>query len=466
MNIGSKSFFLFYGKLAGVLGYMGEKQVMKRITVRYFSLLIGSLLVAVLVLAACSGDEQDKQKSYTVGIINPNPTAGETIDAFTAEMATRGHIEGQNIAYFTGVNGPELTGQVSTDKIDLLVVIGGTFGGTPNNPLTQAKTLAEGRIPIVVVPGSGDPIASGDAESLARPNKNITGLLLLRTDVKRFELLADILPDSAESVAVIYEPHNADATEQLPEIEAFAQQAGLDVLVYSTSSAEPETTDQALAEIPDDVDAIFLLKVWASSARWFQWAYDHRIPSSQDGRFDAPIQQPLMSYGPSSKVMGVRAANLADQILKGTRPGDLPMDYPDLILSIDIALAEAMGIDVPQASLNLADEIVRSDLSLYAAASPADTTQVTHVAGTGACAGQLKTMAGTFAVCVTAPCETLLDSGMVSYIDKTDVASCSTQNLVGTCSTSAFDLYYYSGDVGPLQIGCGFQTGHWIEPQS
>jgi putative ABC transport system substrate-binding protein len=278
-------------------------------------------------------------------------------------------------------------------------------------------------------------------------------------------MLVDMLPDGAESVAVIYEPHNTDATEQLPEIEAFAEQAGLDVLVFSTSSAQPETTDQALAEIPDDVDAIFLLKVWASSARWFQWAYEHRIPSSQDGRFNAPIQQPLMSYGPSSRDMGTRSANLADQILKGTSPGDLPMDYPDLIFSIDTALAEAMDFDVPQASLNLADEIVRSDLALYATTSPADSSEVTHVTGTGACAGQQKTMAGTFAVCITAPCETLLDSGMVSYIDKTDVAICSTQNLVGTCSTSAFDLHYYSGEVGPLQIGCGFQTGHWIEPQ-
>ena len=69
-----------------------------------------------------------------------------------------------------------------------------------------------------------------------------------------------------------------------------------------------------------------------------------------------------------------------------------------------------------------------------------------------------------FTVCVNAPCDTLLDSGVVQYTERAEVGGCSAENLVGTCSTAAFDVHYYEGNVASLKMGCGFQAGVWIDP--
>jgi putative ABC transport system substrate-binding protein len=428
-------------------------------------LIVGGLLAA-LILAACGGDKKEEKKSFTVGILNPNPVAGDTINGFKAEMTARGYTEGENISYIEAANSKELTDQVKTDDLDLLLVVGGTFGGSASNPLTQGKEVAAGKIPIVVAPGSGDPVAVGDAESVAHPGKNITGLLMLSSDVKRFQFFADMLPSDAKRIAVIYDPTNSDATKQLPEIENYAQEIGLELVELATPAFQPESTQQAFAEIPDDIQAIFMLKVWGASVQWYQWAFEHRIPSSQDGRYSAAIPQPLMTYGPSTSEIGTRAANFAAQILKGAKPGGLPMEYPDFILSIDLSVADGIGFDVPETTLNLAQEIVHTDLSVFAVQPTPSSGAVTQPEGSGACAARQKTMAGTYTVCVTAPCDTLLDSGMITYSDRADAANCSTESLTGICATAAFNIYYYGGEAAMLKMGCGFQSGTWSEPQS
>jgi putative ABC transport system substrate-binding protein len=83
-------------------------------------------VIAGLALAACGGD--DEKKSYTVGAIMQNPTAVETWDAFKAALSEEGYVEGDNITYFIAASGPLLAEQVSVDRLDLIFVIGGTFG--------------------------------------------------------------------------------------------------------------------------------------------------------------------------------------------------------------------------------------------------------------------------------------------------------------------------------------------------
>jgi putative ABC transport system substrate-binding protein len=435
--------------------------MMKWAAVRNFLLLAGALLV----LAACGGDK--KPKSHTVAVINPNPAAAEVVEDFKADMIARGYAEGENITYIEAANILELTTQIGSEKPDLLLCMGGTFGGSPTNTFTQVKEYAAGNIPIVIIPGSGDPLKDGSIESISHPGKNITGIMLLKTDAKRFDLFLKLLPAGAQSVAVVYDSSSADAVEALPEIEVIAQQAGIELETYATVGIEPETTDQAFAAISDDVDGIFLLKVWGTSARWFQWAYERGIPSSQDGRFDLPgLPQPLMTYGPSSEQMGGRSASFVDQILKGQKPGGLPMEYTEPILTVDRGIAKAMNFDLPDEILQLANVILDSDPTVYFAAPAQETTgQVSFAEGSGACSTKQVTMGGTFTVCILAPCDSLLDSGMIKYTDRVDVASCAEENLVGTCTTAAFDINYYDGDVASLKMGCGFQAGAWIPPQ-
>jgi putative ABC transport system substrate-binding protein len=443
--------------------FFTEELIMKWATIRCVTLLIGALLI----LAACGGDQKAENKSHTVGIIDPNPAGVEVVNDFKAEMSARGYTEGQSITYVSAANIPELTAQVSKDELDLLVCMGGTFAGSPTNTFTQVKEFAAGKVPVVVVPGSGDPLKDTSVESISHPGKNVTGLILLNTDGKRFDLFLKMLPDSAKSVAVIYDSSNVSAVEALPEIQAIAEQSGIELETYATVGIEPETTDQAFAAISDDVDGVFLLKVWGTSGRWFQWAFDHGIPTSQDGRFDmVGLAQPLMTYGPSSLQLGQRAASFADQILKGTQPGGLPLEYTEPILTVDLGIAEAMNFHVPDEIVTLANVILNSDPSVYFAAPVEQTAEnVTFAEGSGACTARQVTMGGTFTVCIDAPCDSLLDSGMIKYTDRADVGGCAPEDLVGTCSTAAFDISYYSGDIAALKLGCGFQSGAWTDLQ-
>jgi hypothetical protein len=327
------------------------------------------------------------------------------------------------------------------------------------------------------MPASGDPLKDEHIESVAHPGKNLTGLILLDTDAKRFDLFVKMLPEEAESVAVVYDSTNAAGVETLAELEDVAEAAGLELLAFAFTGLQPETTAQALAEIPDDVDGLFLLKTWGSSRLWFQWAYEHQIPTSQDGRYDvAGLPLPLMVYGPSNRQVGIRGAHFAYQILNGVKPGDLPLEYTEPILIVDLGIAEAIGFEVPATTVSVANEVVHSDPAVYftdesaaelaAMIQPESAAPIAHPEGSGACAARQVTMGGTFTACFTVACDTLLDSPVVSYQDRVEVGGCATENLVGTCQTAAFDMNYYDGEASALKIGCGFMSGQWVEAGS
>jgi hypothetical protein len=115
----------------------------------------------------------------------------------------------------------------------------------------------------------------------------------------------------------------------------------------------------------------------------------------------------------------------------------------------------------------MAQDVVRSDISVYDVQSTPDpSSRVEHPGGTGACSTQQVAVGMAFAVCVDAPCDTLLDSGVVQYTERVEVGGCSAESLVGTCSTATFGINYYNGDVASLKMGCGFQAGKWVDVQS
>lgn len=438
----------------------------------HWTLQIAFIIIVALSLAACGGDEENKDeaKSYTVAAMMQNPSFTQIWDAFKTEMAARGYVEGKNITYYNEPSPDLLAQHVQPGDIDLLLVLGGTFG-MESNSLSMATGWVGDDVPIVIAPASGDPVASGDAESLSQPGGRITGILLSDSDAKRFELFVAMLPDDATTVAIVYDPNNVTGMRQLSDIEAVAEEAGIELLMLSTSPSDPNSTAQAFATIPDDVDGVFLHKIWGTSSEWFVWSFHHNVPTSQDGYIDLPIAQPMMSYGPSLPGLGADAARLVDQVFKGTPPGDLPMEYADFDLMIDLNYAEAIGLEIPQAVVDQTQEVRRTDLSVYP--PPEDVVDtgdedstpdtVTHPVGTGACAARIATMAGTFTVCVTTPCDTLADRSGITYEDKSDVASCTPTGVIGTCAAADFDTIYYDGDPAVLSVGCGFMQGTWSD---
>jgi putative ABC transport system substrate-binding protein len=417
--------------------------------------------LAALVVADTLLLNRDNKSSYTVGIVAVSPPSLESVDAFKAEMAAQGYAEGEDITYVTGTTLDGLTQTVKIDDLDLLLMMSGTFG-MEANPLTDAMAMARGKTPILVVPGSGDPVDSGVADSLKRPGHNISGIVLFDADDKRFDLFARMLPQDTVVVAVVYDSTREEAVKQLAQIEQTAQARGLELVVYDTPSGQPDTTAQAMADLPAEAGGIFLLQVWGSSLQWFQLAYDRKIPSSIDGAgtYDGP--KAMMAYGPDFGAMGTQAAHMAALVLRGINIADLPMEYPEMYLTIDMGVANAIGFNVSNEFLRQASEIIHTDVAANFVIEPTAVPGVVAQAeGSGACAASQASPGGTNTVCVTKPCDELVDNAFIKFSDKTDVAGCSTESLVGICSTATEDTYYYDGAASLLKTGCGFTAGKW-----
>ena len=319
------------------------------------------------------------------------------------------------------------------------------------------KTLQDlvPEIPVVFVFATLDPVAQGYADNLTKPGKSVTGILFQGFDQKRFELMLEMMPD-ARRILVPYDPDNASAIDQLLTMQTTAEAEGIELVTLETPDTEPQVAADAAAELPEDIDAIFLLKVWATSPIWLQAGLEHQIPVVQDGTLPSEYVQPMMAYGPDMYELGTQAARLASQVLGGTKAGDLPIENVEVYLTVDLGVAEVIGVGVSDEFLERADFIHRTDVESI----------IGSTAGSGACNASFTSPAGTNSICTTTACENLTDNNFASYSDKTDVDSCETGQFVGRCSTDAFDTYYYDGDPATLEMGCGFASGTWTQAEN
>jgi putative tryptophan/tyrosine transport system substrate-binding protein len=227
-----------------------------------------------------------------------------------------GYIEGQNIAteyrYAEGKRNrfPELAAELVRLKVDVLVVAGG------NTPVRAAKNATQ-TIPIVMAGGS-DPVEAGLVESLARPGANVTGLTNLARELggKRLELLKEAVPKLAR-VAVLYDAVNPSHVREVKEI------------------------------LPMTADALKLtIRPWEA-------------PDPDDFKEFAEAGG-LMSYGADIDDVYRRAAIYVDKIIKGSRPGELPVEQPtDFQFVINLKAAKQIGVTIPPYVLARADRVIK-----------------------------------------------------------------------------------------------------------
>jgi putative tryptophan/tyrosine transport system substrate-binding protein len=215
-------------------------------------------------------------------------------------------------------------------------------------------------IPIVMV-GVGDPVRVGLVKNLGRPEGNVTGVSLLNQELwgKRLELFREVLPRLSR-LAALYQD-TAGARRSVQEIQAVSQRLGLELrsIVFRDRNTLPDhfseirtAKAEALVIIPSPVfDEI--------RGRLAELALTHRLPTLL--AFPEYVEAGgLMGYGPSLAAAHRRAAYYVDRILKGTKPGDLPVEQPTKFeLVINLKTAKALGLTIPQSILLRADEIIR-----------------------------------------------------------------------------------------------------------
>ena len=225
--------------------------------------------------------------------------------------------------------------------------------------MVVAAKQATTTIPIVFA-AAGDPLGTGLVSSLSRPGSNITGLSLQQTDIasKRLELLREAVP-AVSRLAVLVNIGNPAAVLEMAEVRTAARKLQLDVVPMEIQHAED--IQPAFVELPARAEAFYVVSdplVGSNRVRIAALAAAARLPATYGNR-DYVEAGGLMAYGPNFADLFRRAANYVDNILRGTNPGDLPVEQPAKFeFVINLKTAKALGLSIPQTLLATADAII------------------------------------------------------------------------------------------------------------
>jgi putative tryptophan/tyrosine transport system substrate-binding protein len=316
--------------------------------------LVTPLLLTVLLLAACG--PAAGAKTYTIGVVSYNPILVPVLDGFKTKMAALGYVEGRNVTYLhQGLLQPDPqvikreVERLTHQRIDLLL----TLGTEPT--LAARKVTAGTTIPVLFAP-TLDPVGTGVVDSFTRPGGNVTGVHNGNPIPKALEWLHKLAPQ-ARKIYTIHHPKDTAAQAATASLPALASSMGIDLTLVRADN--PEDAIAAIKRLPKGA-AIFFVPgasleplgrlVQAASSRGIATgAHNHR--SRETGV--------LVTYAGDWPSMGQQAARLADQILKGAKPADLPVETAEHFLRIDMRTAAAIGLEITDEILRQADVVVR-----------------------------------------------------------------------------------------------------------
>jgi putative ABC transport system substrate-binding protein len=299
---------------------------------------------------------QQTRKGRRIGFLRYPSPQDHHFAAFQQGLRDLGHSVGEDLLieerYARGrpEQLPLLAAELARLDLDLVVVDG--------TPTALAARQAMPRTPIIFVLAA-DPIHDGLAASLARPGGNLTGLTFLATDLtaKRLQLLKEAIPGVAR-VGVLYNPRLGFSPAMLGEVQRAGPHLGLQV--EEAPADRPEALAGAFAAAAR-LDALLTLNdgmFFAQRTRIVELTLQHRLPALHPER-EYVEAGGLMSYGPSLADLFRRAASYVDRILRGAKPGDLPIQQPTKFeLIVNLRTAKTLGLALPESIPLRADEVI------------------------------------------------------------------------------------------------------------
>jgi putative ABC transport system substrate-binding protein len=322
---------------------------------RQFLLASGAFLVAPRTSFA----QPLQGKVPRVGFLISETVTGTSsrIDAMRAGLRDRGYVEGKNIRIeLRAADGrydrlPELAQSLVHDKVDVIVAFG--------NKAMLAATSATKIIPIVD-PVLGDPVASGQAASLARPGGNVTGLSTYGADIslKRLELFKEALPPIG-LLAVTINPANPSGMSVFQQLVPAAARLKVELKLFEAREAgDFDAMFAAMAKMR--VDSILMSSdtlFRSNDSGLAALAVKYRLPSI--GSKEYAEAGGMIGYGVNDAELFRRGADYVDRILKGAKAGDLPFERPTRFeLVVNTKTAKALGVRIPESILYRADRVI------------------------------------------------------------------------------------------------------------
>jgi ABC-type uncharacterized transport system substrate-binding protein len=300
---------------------------------------------------------QQPAKLPTVGFVGSNASAWSSwTAAFVQRMHELGWIEGRTIAieYRWSEGRPERNVEIAAEfvrlKVDVIVT---------NNFALPTLMQATEVIPIIFPTGT-DPVGGGLVASLARPGGNVTGLSMQSADLasKRLELLREVLP-RLRRLATIGNTANPQAVLEMGEVQAVARGLGIEVAPLEIRRAEDIAP--AFEALKAQADALYVVGdalVNANLTRIMTFSLGARLPTIFNARSFVQAGG-LMSYGPNFSDQFRRTAELVDKVLRGAKPGDIPVEQPSRFeLVINLTTAKVLGLTIPESFILRADEVI------------------------------------------------------------------------------------------------------------
>ena len=322
----------------------------------FVSIAAGAVLVRTLPV-----DAQPSTKVPRIGVLYTGTpsTASQSLEAFRQGLQEHGYVEGRNIVVEQRFgNGKlerltELAAELVRLKVDVIV--------TPTDEAIAAVKRQTQTIPIVMT-ASTDPVGTGFVLSLARPGGNVTGFtgIFPELSAKKLELLREVVPGLSR-VAIMWNP---DIRGALLDYKATSEAArSLRLQLQSVEVSRADDIDRAFSALTTGrAEALIVAPstlTLDNRGHIASLAQKNRLPSMYGGRAFTEAGG-LMAYGSSLTERWRRAATYVDKILKGAKPGDLPVEQPTKFeLVINMKTAKALGLTLPPSLLRRADEVIQ-----------------------------------------------------------------------------------------------------------
>lgn len=334
-----------------------NRQITRRTFTFRFAAVLGTFGLTWMAVRANSQQPTVPRRIGFLLVISS--TGGKEIQAFRLGLRDAGYAEGRDVVIeWRSASGdydrvPELVADLVQRQVEVIVV--------ENTVAARAIKLATSTIPIVMAI-IADPVGSGLVASLARPGGNVTGLSMMTTDltVKRLQLLKEVVPQ-ASRVAVLWNPATPWHAKVIEDLKAAAPSLSIELSFVGVRT--PEDIDPAFSAVNRArAQALYVIEdplLFIHRTTFLKLASNARLPVVHGAREFADAGG-LISYGVNTGDLFRRSAGYVDKILKGAKPGDLPIEQPTKFeFFVNLRTAKALGLTIPQSILLRADEVIQ-----------------------------------------------------------------------------------------------------------